>query len=175
MRNVSLSRNIAEMIHRMFPQQLPYDPKAVITGLGGKCVPFTVYKAAETGYPTDLFEAEAVKPDPSHTMQIDYAGWKPKERVKFTIASELGYLLLFALQMDGTILMPNDRSPRTIEEAVCADEFAAEFLMPASDFVSACKDNAKENEGKINAENVATIFGVTKNAVLVRGSRLGVW
>ena len=91
------------------------------------------------------------------------------------IAHELGFLLLYSLQPDGTISYPKDQKYRTSEQTLYANEFAAELLMPVADFTRNCKSNAEKHDGKINVDDIAAAFGVTKSAALVRGGRLGIW
>lgn len=47
--------------------------------------------------------------------------------------------------------------------------------MPVADFTRTCKSNAEKHDGKINVDDIAAAFGVTKSAALVRGGRLGIW
>lgn len=171
---ITAIRNIVSLLDSRFPMSLPCDPRFLVSSLGGECVSLTAREAAETGYPPE-FEAKAVKPVQPYTFRIEYADWKPKESIRFAIAHELGFLLLYLLQLDGTIPYPKSQKHRTSEETFYADEFAAELLMPVVDFSWACKRNAENNEGKINVDDIAATFGVTKSAALVRGSRLGIW
>lgn len=167
-------RNIVELLYSKFPQSMPYNPQLLTVALGGECVPLTAYRAGIAGYPS-TFEAKAVLPDSPYAFRVEYAAWKPEEEIRFAIAHELGFLLLYSLQPDGVISFRNNGRPRTSEEVFYANEFAAELLMPVSGFVSACRDNAEENEGKIAVEAIVATFGVTKPAALVRGGRLGIW
>lgn len=171
---ITAIRNIVSLLDSRFPMSFPYDPRFLVSSLGGECVSLTASEAAEAGYPPD-FEAKAVNPEPSYTFRIEYAGWKPEESIRFAIAQELGFLLLYSLQPDGVISSHNNGRPRTSEEVFYANEFAAELLMPVSGFISACRDNAEKNKGRIDVDAIASEFGVTKPAALVRGGRLGIW
>lgn len=171
---ITAIRNIVSLLDSRFPMSFPCDPRFLVSSLGGECVSLTASEAAEAGYPPD-FEAKAVNPEPSYTFRIEYAGWKPEESIRFAIAQELGFLLLYSLQPDGVISSHNNGRPRTSEEVFYANEFAAELLMPVSGFISACRDNAEENKGRIDVDAIASEFGVTKPAALVRGGRLGIW
>ena len=171
---ITAIRNIVSLLDSRFPMSLPCDPRFLVSSLGGECVSLTASEAAEAGYPPD-FEAKAVNPEPSYTFRIEYAGWKSEESIRFAIAQELGFLLLYSLQPDGTISYPKGQKHRTSEETFYANEFAAELLMPVVDFTRACKRNAEKNDGKINVDDIAATFGVTKSAALVRGGRIGIW
>lgn len=171
---ITAIRNIVSLLDSRFPMSLPCDPRFLVSSLGGECVSLTAREAAETGYPPE-FEAKAVKPVQPYTFRIEYADWKPKESIRFAIAHELGFLLLYSLQPDGTISYPKDQKYRTSEQTLYANEFAAELLMPVADFTRTCKSNAEKHDGKINVDDIAAAFGVTKSAALVRGGRLGIW
>lgn len=171
---ITAIRNIVGLLDSRFPMSFPCDPRYIASWLGGECVPLAAIKAAEAGY-TPEFEAKAVKPVPPYTFRIEYADWKPEESIRFAIAQELGFLLLYSLQPDGVISSHNNGRPRTSEEVFYANEFAAELLMPVSGFISACRDNAEENKRKIDVDAIASEFGATKPAALVRGGRLGIW
>lgn len=166
---------VAGLIHReLKTYSPPYDTASAVAVLGGKAQPLRGYEAEELGY-GPFFEAKAIGPDPESVFRIIYAGWKPEPVIRFAIAAELGFLLFSALRPDGSFDSRAMQRSRLSDETSIANEFAAAFLMPKGQFIEYCKDNAVKNNGRISVQEIAGIFGVTEPAILVRGSRLGVW
>lgn len=96
------------------------------------------------------------------------------ERQQFSIAHELGHLLLHELSKKNS----QEVYYRTIGKHSRleweANEFAASLLMPRDEFISFCVNNA-DTSGLIDLSNVANNFCVSKQAARVRGSVLGLW
>lgn len=112
---------------------------------------------------------------------IELAESKPESRKRFSIAHELGHLFLHM----GYLLDPDAwdktgdykdavyfRFGYGSEEAE-ANEFAAAFLMPESEFEVAVKEHTKG--GKCSIGNVADRFQTSKDAVVKRGQFLGLF
>lgn len=107
---------------------------------------------------------------------IEYKKDMPKTRILFSVAHELGHLFLHLLEEDGH-LRPSttmERNMMSSESELNANEFAAAFLMPETDFIIQCEECKNEN-GKVNLTKVANYFNVSVQAAIVRGSVIGVW
>lgn len=106
---------------------------------------------------------------------IDYDKNQIFERQQFSIAHELGHLLLHKFNeneyQDIVYYRRNGNRSRIEWEA---NEFAASFLMPRREFIEFCLNNA-DDAGKISLKTIAKKFKVSMQAVRVRGSALGLW
>lgn len=97
------------------------------------------------------------------------------ERQQFSIAHELGHLLLHRFnknECQNTVYYRKNGNRSQVEWE--ANEFAASLLMPRGEFIEFCLSNA-DDAGKIGLEVIAKKFQVSMQAVRVRGSALGLW
>ena len=112
--------------------------------------------------------------DKENVYTIYYDKNQILERQQFSIAHELGHLLLHKLGKKNSqevYYRKNGNNSRLEWEA---NEFAAALLMPRDEFVNFCLNNA-DTFGNIDLNAVANNFGVSKQAVRVRGSVLKLW
>jgi Zn-dependent peptidase ImmA (M78 family) len=119
-------------------------------------------------------DAEISTENDNSKFVIRYRGDKPKTRILFSIAHELGHLFLDLLQPDG--ILTTSKKQRNMElstNELNANEYAAAFLMPENEFIIKCKENMNDN--KVNITKVAEYFGVSVQAATVRGNVLGLW
>ena len=160
----------------------PFNPETLIMSLGGHIEYLTLKDAEQRGYSPN-FEAElqttAVKNDDPHTVEftVTVANWKPDRRIRFSIAHEIGHLILHLLEPGGT-LKPEQvtyRNLQSSEEELEANEFAAAFSMPTDLFTGYCQNYAESHNGEIDIEAVAKEFDVSTSAATVRGSILSLW
>lgn len=124
-------------------------------------------------------EAKIEKDGDSFTIQVQQK--EPQTRVNFSIAHEIGHLFLHM----GYLINPemweetgeyNDSVYYRFgysEEEYEANEFAGAFLMPRAEFLSILEDS--KIESRVDIENIANHFNVSKEAVLIRGRWLGVF
>ena len=107
-------------------------------------------------------------------FRIDYDKNQIFERQQFSIAHELGHLFLHRFNdtnRHNVYYRKNGNASQTEWEA---NEFAASFLMPRREFIDFCLRNA-DSMGTISLKVIAKHFGVSIQAVRVRGSVLGLW
>lgn len=106
---------------------------------------------------------------------IRYRNDRPKARVLFSIAHELGHLFLDLLKNDGglkaSVELQRDMSHSQNE--LRANEYAGAFLMPENEFIVKCKEYTYDN--KVNITLLSKHFNVSEQAVTVRGNVLGLW
>lgn len=122
-------------------------------------------------------EAQISTPKVSEDYEfiIKYLQGKSENRVLFSVAHELGHLVLHLLQDDGTLEKSEvyARSKDSSQKELEANEFAAALLMPENDFIAKCKEFMVEN--KVNVTKVAEYFNVSNQAATVRGNVLKLW
>jgi len=97
------------------------------------------------------------------------------ERQQFSIAHELGHLLLHKFngnERQNIVYYRKNGNKSQVEWE--ANEFAASLLMPRREFIEFCFNNA-DDAGKIGLKVIAKKFRVSMQAVRVRGSALGLW
>ena len=160
----------------------PFNPEEIIDRLGGNIKYLSLEDAEKEGYNAN-FEAalqtsSASNDDPdSVEFTVIVADWKNKQRIRFSIAHEIGHLVLHLLKPDGEIksLQNTYQNFRSSEEELEANEFAAAFLMPTDLFKESCQHNADSHNGKIYIEELAKKFDVSTSAATVRGSVLSLW
>lgn len=104
---------------------------------------------------------------------------QPKTRQRFSIAHELGHLFLHLGFDDSTFWnsVKDEDSTRfrdgiSFEERE-ANQFAAELLMPKSEFKMVSYNNLIDNIYYI--DSIAEYFGTSVDAVKYRGINLGLW
>lgn len=166
--------SVADLIRDALSLPTPIDLDTLIhaiESLGGECI-------GVDNNASD-FEAQiaALKPESNYSFRIEYVNNKPKTRILFSIAHELGHLFLHLLQPDGTfktdILL--QRSTNTSYQELEANEFAAALLMPAEQFINQCQENARQNSDLVNISDIAHYFHVSNQAATIRGSILQLW
>lgn len=89
------------------------------------------------------------------SFTIEYANTVPETKLLFSIAHELGHLILHFL------------------EEYEANEFAAYLLMPDKQFIS--KGKQFSENGMIPINKLAKYFHVSNRTAIVRGMVLGLW
>lgn len=131
----------------------------------------------------DLSDGEACISTPngqdcSPKFNIRYIENKPESRVLFSIAHELGHLILHLLDSDGTIkeCTTLHRSAQSTLEELEANEFAAALLMPADAFIAEVQKQVERNSNhNVNIAELANYFHVSVQAATVRGKILQLW
>ena len=91
------------------------------------------------------------------SFTIEYANTVPETKLLFSIAHELGHLILHIGEV----------------EEYEANEFAAYLLMPDKQFISKCKQFSEN--GMIPINKLAKYFHVSNRTAIVRGMVLGLW
>lgn len=105
---------------------------------------------------------------------IDYDKNQIFERRQFSIAHELGHLFLHKSRKNTQQDTFYRKTGNTSQIEWEANEFAASLLMPSTEFITFCLDNV-DTDGRIDLEKISNKFRVSKQAVRVRGSVLGLW
>ena len=108
------------------------------------------------------------------SFTIEYANTVPETKLLFSIAHELGHLILHFLEDDGNGKLKTKESVNIGEvEEYEANEFAAYLLMPDEQFISKCKEFSEN--GMISINKLAEYFHVSNRTATVRGMALGLW
>ena len=108
------------------------------------------------------------------SFTIEYAITVPETKLLFSIAHELGHLILHFLEDDGNGKLKTKESVNIGEvEEYEANEFAAYLLMPDEQFISKCKEFSEN--GMISINKLAEYFHVSNRTATVRGMALGLW
>ena len=108
------------------------------------------------------------------SFTIEYANTVPETKLLFSIAHELGHLILHFLEDDGNGKLKTKESVNIGEvEEYEANEFAAYLLMPDEQFISKCKEFSEN--GKISINKLAEYSHVSNRTAIVRGMVLGLW
>ena len=159
-----------------------FDLEEIIYRLGGN-IKYIGFDEAEkerynANFEAALRTASVLDGDPDLVgFSVIVAGWKNKQRLRFSVAHEIGHLVLHLLTSGGKIKPAQDtyRNLQSSEEELEANEFAAAFLMPTDLFTEFCENYAESHGGKIDMEKVAEQFDVSTSAATVRGSVLSLW
>lgn len=124
----------------------------------------------------------SVKKISPNSFKIELNPSANEQRIRFSIAHELGHLFLhmkylidedsWAKIESGTRHARNTNIPYTILEQE-ANEFAAAFLMPKDEFNKIANETSDENY--YYPEKVAKEFNVSVQAAEIRGKVLGIW
>ncbi|MBP0066236.1 ImmA/IrrE family metallo-endopeptidase [Anaerobutyricum hallii] len=108
------------------------------------------------------------------SFTIEYANTVPETKLLFSIAHELGHLILHFLEDDGNGKLKTKESVNIGEvEEYEANEFAAYLLKPDEQFISKCKEFSEN--GMISINKLAEYFHVSNRTATVRGMALGLW
>lgn len=108
------------------------------------------------------------------SFTIEYANTVPETKLLFSIAHELGHLILHFLEDDGNGKLKTKESVNIGEvEEYEANEFAAYLLMPDEQFIPKCKEFSEN--GMISINKLAEYFHVSNRTATVRGMALGLW
>lgn len=125
-------------------------------------------------------EAEITKSaeDSSNKFEIMINNNFNSQRIRFSIAHELGHLFLHMKYLinpeewnsiePGTSHARNTNIPYSRYEAE-ANEFAASFLMPKERFLQVAEENF------YNLNKISSIFNVSVESAKIRGKVLGIW
>ena len=85
------------------------------------------------------------------SFTIEYANTVPETKLLFSIAHELGHLILHFLEDDGNGKLKTKESVNIGEvEEYEANEFAAYLLMPDEQFISKCKEFSENGMISVN-------------------------
>jgi Zn-dependent peptidase ImmA (M78 family) len=164
---------IADSIRTSLNLQCPYDPARVVDLLKGRI--------SETG---DIAIDALIKKD-QESFIIYLNPHKPYTRERFTLAHELGHLFLhmgFLLNRELWNSIPEGQFQDSAyyridgnytQEEHEANEFAAAFLMPRSEFIEISKKYLNNNQYSINP--IADHFKVSKSSAINRGRWLGIF
>jgi len=106
---------------------------------------------------------------------IRYRDDRPKVRVLFSIAHELGHLFFDLLEKDGRLKASTEmqRDMSSSQNELIANEYAGAFLMPENEFIVKCREYTDRN--RVNITLLSRYFNVSEQAVTVRGNVLGLW
>lgn len=149
----------------------PIDIDAAVARLGG---------TLEFVEPSEM-EYEAIVEKVGDGFRIRIANDRAEGRRNFSAAHEIGHLFLHM----GYIVMPEKWDNITTyedsvrarhgysEEEYEAHQFAAAFLMPEDEFVSAAADAYED--GRYNLARIAAHFNVSAEAAKTRGQWLGLF
>lgn len=164
----NMIETIAQLVRDKLQLSIPVDMMLAVSNLGGECVP-----VATTEYDAKI---ETIN-NSDFQFRINYAQDQIEERIRFSIAHELGHLFLHMLQQDGclspdTYFRGKQSNSSFVEWE--ANEFAASLLMPKDEFVTFCMNKQNEDDS-IDLDCVAKHFRVSKQAAYVRGSILNLW
>lgn len=108
------------------------------------------------------------------SFTIEYANTVPETKLLFSIAHELGHLILHFLEDNGSDKLKMGESVNIGEvEEYEANEFAAYLLMPDKQFIS--KGKQFSENGMIPINKLAKYFHVSNRTAIVRGMVLGLW
>lgn len=108
------------------------------------------------------------------SFAIEYTNTVPKTKLFFSVAHELGHLILHFLQDNGSDKLKTKESVNIGEiEEYEANEFAAYLLMPDKQFISKYKQFSEN--GMISINKLAEYFHVSNRTAVVRGMALGLW
>ena len=147
-----------------------FDIKTLVEELDGNLVfnDFSINEAIITKSSSDSPNAFEIMVNNNYNSQ----------RIRFSIAHELGHLFLhmqYLINPDewnniepGTSHARNTNIPYSRYEAE-ANEFAAAFLMPKDRFLEVAEENF------YNLNKIASIFNVSIESAKIRGKVLGIW
>lgn len=122
---------LGERIANKYSSTIPVDPMRVARALG-----VAVIQAPEQ--PSDLAGALVVHGD---NAMVLYNRGHPENRQRFTVAHELGHLLMHTKAGQDNILFRDDRSSKgTIIKEIQANAFAAALLIPENEIRRRVKD-----------------------------------
>lgn len=123
------------------------------------------------GYITKIEGAKEYK------FEIHVPKNQDKQRKNFTIAHEIGHLVLdmhfFEKGKWEEAIGTYHRSGNSLNEYI-ANEFAAAFLMPEEEYYQQLRENMQE-DGRVCVQKIADYFHVSVNAVQKRGYELGLF
>jgi Zn-dependent peptidase ImmA (M78 family) len=160
---------VAEKIRQVCGVTTPVNMAKLVKSLGGKL-------EEKSGLD---YEAQITRIGDSFVITLELQ--KPSKRKSFSIAHEVGHLVLhMGFLLNEQLWKESDqftdsvyyRSGHTEEERE-ADEFAAALLMPKDEFL---KITNKHLTGRgYNISKIATYFQVSEDAALTRGRWLGIF
>jgi Zn-dependent peptidase ImmA (M78 family) len=165
---------IADSVRTSLGLTCPYDPEKAVTLLNGIIQPSIDHRIDA-----------AIKKNGDNGFIIYLNIYKPAVRERFTIAHELGHLFLhmgYLFDQTKWDLMSNNdfqdsaffrMSDNYTQEENEANEFAASFLMPKTEFITIAKQNLFNDRYTIGP--IADHFQVSEIAAINRGKWLGIF
>lgn len=162
---------LADIVRNTLQLTSPTDMQEVVKKLGGD---LRFVEPGEISY-------EAIVEKVDDGFRISIANDRAGTRQKFSVAHEIGHLFLHM----GYIVNPSvwtnitryEDSVRArfgySEEEHEANQFAAAFLMPESEFIAVA--NAACTDGVYDLAQISAHFGVSEAAAKTRGQWLGVF
>lgn len=169
-RKIDVIEQIANIVREELDLITPVDLESAIKKLGGELI-----EDAELNCDATI----TVEKD-TLTFVISYSPNISEVRRRFSIAHEIGHLLLHApkteaglFACDGTFYRDASREYASPEEEWESNGFAAALLMPREEFIDFCYDNAVD--GNVSIIDIANKFCVSMQAADVRGSSLDLW
>lgn len=167
----SLARRKAKVLLRDAKIRLAPVPVEKLAGLCGAVIHYEPFDGQVSGMLQRFPNGVAViGVNPSH----------PVTRQRFTIAHELGHLLLHKeerlhVDEESPIRFRNEESSlATKDSEIEANQFAAELLMPANLLATEIKNLTKNLEAEQAVLELAARFNVSEQAMTLRLTRLGV-
>jgi Zn-dependent peptidase ImmA (M78 family) len=167
---------IADSVRTSLGLECPYDPKEAVTRLNG-----VIQNITTMDHRIDA----AIKKNGADGFIIYMNSHKPYVRERFTLAHELGHLFLhmgYLLEKTKWDSMSNNDfqdsaffrlSDNYTQEENEANEFAAAFLMPKTEFIDVAKKNLSNSCYTIGP--IADHFQVSETAAINRGKWLGIF
>lgn len=162
---------LADTLRETLGLGIPLDVEEAVRRLGG-----TLHEVEEL---EEKMEARVLKR--GERFQIELANGRPATRKRFSVAHEIGHLMLHM-----GYLMDPDRWSSTgdYQDSVYyrygysteereADEFAAAFLMPRGLFFEAVQRHTRA--GNCDTAAIAEEFKTSRDAVMRRGRMLGIF
>lgn len=166
----SVIAHIADLTRNIYKGDYPIDVKEIVQALNGRCIGID---APSEGYDeffnTRLNIFPRSNPD-DFSFEIEYARWKPESTVRFSIACELGHILMHT--RIGIVNEARQNCIFSCSEDREANEFAACLLMPENLVRTICEKNTDE-KGNIQTSEIANYFGTTVKATEMRCKILG--
>lgn len=164
--------DLAQLTLKILDIQPPIrDMESVVGKLHGRIEEVDTISEFSDGYITK------VTGDKSYKFEIHVPKNQDKQRKNFTIAHEIGHLVLdmhfFETEKWKNATGTYHRSGNSLNEYI-ANEFAAAFLMPEEEYYQQLRENMQE-DGRVCVQKIADYFNVSVNAVQKRGYELGLF
>jgi Zn-dependent peptidase ImmA (M78 family) len=167
--------SIADSIRTSLALERPYDPERAVTLLKGTIQPINIDHKIDA----------AIKKNGEEGFIIYLNIHEPDLRKRFTVAHELGHLFLhmgYLIDNEKWNSISDDgfqdsayfrMSDNYSQEENEANEFAASFLMPRTEFINIAINHLDNNQYTIKP--IADYFKVSESAAINRGKWLGIF